>query len=299
MGFVTLPDLFYSIHPKTTNDVEREVEQLKDSFNRKVREVLARKLKQYLIWKEKTYKELKTGQTFKLKYLRQHFHVIKVYLNWLRPYLRNIKVLQMKGSVGDEDIISAFDTSKIELEILAVKKKYEVETSPGNKEMFPFQHYFPCVRVRWNFVAIPQLAYQEDFQRGAIHRGRTTLTIEGFVVTSEEMDAYKKKVDHEDFELLAAVDESILAMKEEIDKYLSMAGEVQKKEEETHRQSVLSLFTSVARGFREMLGVREKKGKGMRRGLMGQERSAAQALAGFDAYLCYKIFKQSHGMITE
>ena len=85
VGFVTLPDLFYSIHPKKIEDVEKEVQKLSESFNRKVREVLARKLKQYLIWKQKTYQELLVGKKFKLKYLRQHYHVIKIYLNWLRP----------------------------------------------------------------------------------------------------------------------------------------------------------------------------------------------------------------------
>ncbi len=312
VGFVTLPDLFYSIHPKTVDDVEREVEKLKDSFNRKVREILGRKLKQYLIWKEKTYRELKMGQTFKLKYLRQHFHVIKLYLNWLRPYLRNIKRLQMSGQVGDQDIVSSFDTSKIELEILAIKKKYELEVFPGTKEEMDFQYYFPCVRVRWNFVAIPQMAFQEEFQRGALHRGRTIITIQAFLTSKDDLAAYKKKVDEEDFELLSAVDESLMAMKEDIDKYLAQAGEQEEeKKEEQPKGMIILPFHAVASGFRaigsgvrevrsgfqEMLGLQKKgelKGKYVK-----AEESAATKIASTDAYLCYKVFKQTHGMMTE
>ena len=90
VGFAALADLFYSIHPKTKEDVKKEVDKLKEShgINKKVREILARKLLQFLIWKEKTKKELEVGQKFKLQYLRQHYAIIRLYLNWLRPYLK-------------------------------------------------------------------------------------------------------------------------------------------------------------------------------------------------------------------
>jgi len=191
VGFVTLPDFFYTVHPKKIDDVEREVEKLEEGgINRKVREVLARKLKQYLIWKEKTYRELKIGKDFKLKYMRQHYHVIKLYLNWLRPYLRNIQRLQMKETFSDKDIIAAFETSKIELEILAVKYKYLADVPYGHKEEREFKTFFPCVQLKIDFVAIPELTFQQDFQRGAVHRGRTTILIRGIVATKEQLQTF-------------------------------------------------------------------------------------------------------------
>ena len=42
---------------------------------------------------EKTYKELQVRKNFNLGYLRQHYSVIRLYLNWLRPYLKNIQRL--------------------------------------------------------------------------------------------------------------------------------------------------------------------------------------------------------------
>ena len=301
VGFVTLPDLFYSIHPKKIDDVERDVEKLKDSFNRKVREVLARKLKQYMIWKEKTYQELKMGLKFKLKYMRQHFHVIKIYLNWLRPYLKNIKRLQMKETLGDQDIVAAFDTSKIELEILAVRQDYAVEVMPGTMEPRKFEDFFPVLRAQWSFVAIPELAYQQEYQRGAVHRGRTTMVIEAFVASKAEFDDYKKKQDEDDLELLGAVDESILAMKDEIDHYLKKAGEEEKKEEEQQkRQSLFEPVTAVYKGFKEMFGLPLGGAKKQHsRNYQKEEQQAANKSVSFDAYLAYKVFKSSHGMMTE
>ncbi len=299
VGFVTLADLFYSIHPKKPDDVEEEVEKVKEGgINRKVREVLARKLKQYLIWKEKTYRELKVGQSFKLKYLRQHYHVIKLYLNWLRPYLRNIKRLQQKETTADKDIIAAFETSKVEIEIIAIKFKYEQETSYGNTEEKEFQKFFPAVRVRINFTAIPQLAYQEEFQRGAIHRGRSEIIIEGLVITEDEYEKYKKELDKEDFELLGAVDEAILSLKDDLEYYLEKAGEIKKEEEIETRETVIDPFKALFTEFKEIFGIRGKK-EGKKIKAPKTEEEQAKKIASNDAYTLYKIFKQTHGMITE
>jgi len=48
VGFVILPDLFFKVHPKKSEDIDRIVDRLKEEgINRKVREVLKRKLFQY------------------------------------------------------------------------------------------------------------------------------------------------------------------------------------------------------------------------------------------------------------
>lgn len=298
LGMVTLPDLFYTVHPKKIEDVESEVQKLEEGgINRKVREVLARKLKQYMIWKEKTYRELRIGREFKLKYLRQHHHVIKLYLNWLRPYLRNIQRLQMKEGVTDKDIISAFETSKIELEVLGIKYKYDIETFFGNKEERKFEHYFPCVQVKLEFVAIPELPFQQDFQRGPIHRGRTVITVRGFVTTEEQLEKYQKSLDEEDLKLLASVDEAILALKDDLEYYLEKAGEI-KEEKKEKQPTVLDPFKSIFTGFGELFGIQKGQKIKMKKGF-SQEKAAAEKIANTDAYLTYKVFKQAHGMIVE
>ncbi len=52
LQFTTLPDLFFRYHPQTPNEIEKIVEGLE--FNRKVKEVLKRKLRTYLEWKRFT-----------------------------------------------------------------------------------------------------------------------------------------------------------------------------------------------------------------------------------------------------
>lgn len=298
VGFMTLPDLFYSIYPKKQEEIDSELDKLKEGgFNRKIREVLGRKLLQYLTWKEKTYRELKIGKDFKLKYTLQHYHIIKLYLNWLRPYLRNIKRLQMRESLSDKDIVAAFETSKIELEILAIKDKYDAETFSGNKEPREFVYYHPCVRVRVNFVAIPELSYQQDYQRGAVHRGRTEITIEGFIASNDDIEKYLKKLDEEDMELLSAVDASILALKDDLEYYLEKGGQLRKEEgKQEKREGILSPFVALFSGLR---GRGKKEGKKLDKSTLAGEQNAAQAIAGSESYLVYKVFKQSHGMMAE
>ncbi len=308
VGFVTLPDLFFSVHPKTVDDVDREVAKLEaGGFNRKVREVLGRKLSQYLTWKSKTYKELKQGFQFKLKYLRQHYYVIKLYLNWLRPYLRNVQRLQMQDTRQDKEIIAAFETSRIELEVLGIKKQYESDGEYG-KEMKKFEEFFPIVRIKIEHVAMPEIAYQSEGQRGAVHRGRTLLTIEAFVaqvtkdsdgnVIRDDIKEYEQKLEGEDMELLAAVDASILALKEDLEYYLIKGGAFKKEEEETpKKESPFNPFKHLFLGFKE-LGQITTKNRGKKSKNIG-ERKSAEGIAKFDAYLMYNLYKKTHGMMTE
>ncbi len=310
VGFVTLPDLFFSIHPKK-DDVRKEVDKLGGSeyggINRKVREVLERKLTQYFYWKEKTYDELMKGEKFKTQYLRQHYNVIRLYLNWLRPYLKNVQRLQMQSTTTDKDIIAAFETSKIEVELLGIETKYEAEGEYG-KEQKEFKEFFPVIRVKLNHVAMPEIAFQSEGQRGAIHRGRTVVIIEAFVaqvkkdgdkVIKDDITEYKSKIEKEDFELLEAVDASIQAMKDDLEKYLLRAGEKAREEQENQekREAITSPFKHLYLGFKELTGIPALHRKGKIKNL--DEKGAAEVDAKTKAYILYNIYKKTHGMFTE
>ena len=309
VGFAALADLFFTIHPKTDASIEKEVNKLKEShgINKKVREVLGRKLKQYIVWRKNTYKELMVGQRFKLGYLKQHYGVIRLYLNWLRPYLKNIKRLQMKtdGISKEADIIAAFETSKIELEFLGIRKQYEKDT-PRGKVTKEFKGYFPVTRVRVNFVAMPDMSFNSDYQKGPIHRGQTEIFIEGAAMTQKQIDAYQKSLTEDDFDLLAVVDSSIEALKDDLTYYLEKAGgafEIQKKEVKTEEKKRMDLkkgflepFVALGDFFKDISGVdlnfkSEKSGS--------SDKKMAEILAKVDSYLAYYIFKKQNRLITE
>ena len=307
VGFAALADLFYTVHPKKQESVDKAVAKLKEThgINRKVREVLGRKLKQYLVWRDATFKELQVGQKFKLGYLRQHYGVIRLYLNWLRPYLKNIKRLQMRteGVETDKDVLAAFETSKMEIEFLAVRKNYEKST-PRGKVAAEFKKHFPVTRVRINFVAMPDMSFQSDYQRGPIHRGQTEIVIEGTVMTKDQIEEYQNSIKEEDFDLLGVVDSSIEALKEDLTYYLEKAGsafDIKKKEklkeEKKKSKGMLEPFMALGDFFKDISGldfnIKKKKEN------FGGEKGPAKGAAKIDAYIAYYIFKKQNKMVTE
>ncbi len=222
--FLTLPDLFFSTHPLKQEDVDSVVERDRAMFNRKVREVLKRKLRTYLAWKEHTFEELKNRRIFTLKYFRQHYEIIKMYMAWVKPYLRNIQRLTMdQGFMKTPDILVAFETSMIEVEILG-RKPSKIELKKKNVTMNQ------VILVNFLFRTRPEMSYQQEgYQRGPLHVGRIAMTFRAYAWTDDELNNYKKLKDLEDFRLIELVDSSVkIAMDslgDELMRYLAEAGE--------------------------------------------------------------------------
>jgi len=290
VGFIILPDLFYSVHPKKSSDVDSAMNELeKKGINRKVREILSRKLKQYLLWKEKTNIELKQRKNFLLKYLRQHYNTIKLYMNWVRPYLKNIRRLQMADMTDRPEVVGAFETSVIELEILG-------ENSRGGK------FYHPCILASFDYVAIPQMAYQNEYQRGAIHTGKTIIKLEAYALTEKQINNYQKKQEEEDMELLSTLTSAMDALKDDLHRYLEESGEVMKKEEEKkERRNIFreftSPFTNIAKGFKEIFGKKEKPDVEKNFNTEKDKERVENAVKS-NIYILYDVFKKAHKMVT-
>ena len=246
--FTTLPDLFFATHPKKQEDVDIVVERDKGQFNRKVREVLKRKLRAFLAWKEHTYEELKNRRKFTLKYLRQHFEIIRMYITWVKPYLKNIQRMQLdQGRADTADLIVAFESSMIEVEILAVKP---------SKQSVPVNE---CILMHYLFRTKPEMSYQQEgYQRGPLHLGRVEMDFRAYAWTDKEIENYKRMREQEDFQLLGVIDGSVKAALEalgdELMRYLKEAGEEfeEKKEIPKAAPRRAGPFLSVFEGFAEL-----------------------------------------------
>jgi len=241
LGFTTLPDVFFAAPPMPSAKVDSYVGSLK--FNRKLREVVSRKLKTYLIWREHTFKEHQTRRTFTIKYLRQHYDIIRMYMMWVKPYLRTIKRIQMDQEKTDSArLIAAFEGSLIEIETLAMKPY------AGGK-------VYAILDCHFDYRSRPEMKYvQEGYQRGPIHVGRTIMTFRTYVWSAEELEQYKKFRAKEDFELLGMIDSSVQAayqaLGEELEKYLAEAGEIFEQQTPTGKPKLPGLFDPFAAVFK-------------------------------------------------
>ncbi len=293
--FTTLPDLFFSTHPIRQEDVDDVVERERGAFNRKVREVLKRKLRSFLAWKEHTFEELKNRRVFTLKYLRQHYEIIRMYMAWVKPYLRNIQRLQLDQSKTETaDLIVAFESSMIEVEILARK--------PGEVNQ--------CILIHYQFRTRPDMNYSQEYQKGPLHVGRVEIDFRGYGWTEKQIENYKKMREQEDFQLLGVIDASVKAAMEslgdELMRYLKEAGEsFETKEEKKERpkETLFSPFTSVFKGFSSVfkapnaLKKAKKKPKTNLFKLQIQRKKAEDSTKK-TMWILYHHFKKHHGMLN-
>ncbi len=300
LQFTTLPDLFFSVHPLKSTDVDEEVNKLQ--FNKKVREVLKRKLRTFLEWKEHTYKELKTRRGFTLKYTRQHYDVIHMYLSWIRPYLRNISRLQSEvmeeKKLTTPDLVSAFEGSLVEIEFLARAMPEK------NKE------YYSCILANFLYRTRPTMSYQQEGYRhqGPLHVGRTDITMRAYAWKKEDIEAYKNMRAAEDFEMIGKIDRSVKdameGLGEELQKYLEEAGETlllkkEKKPEKEEKESP----SIVKKFFGEFISIKPKKEAPKKKPKVDvikkeNEIKAAESTAIKIMWVTYKNYKKAHRLLA-
>jgi hypothetical protein len=332
LGFTILPDLFF----RTTRDPLKKIDdsepdaeaqraedrtaknnELADyigelAYNEKVKEVLGRKLTQFYIWKDSTEKELTVRRSFMVKYFRQYYQTIKLYMSWVRPYLKLLRRLQIDISkTADPQLISAFEGSMIEIELLAKKS---IGKNP----------FYSILLLTLEHATQPKLSFSAEggFHRGPLHTGRTFITWRSYAWTNEDIAKYQAYRDTQDFELLASVDSTLRAaldsVEGEIKKYLKDLGEVfekaVKKEEKKETLDLLEPIVAVVKGFwepweesrgtrdeywgdfktwwRERLSLEPKETEEK------QQWGAAQKDAFKSAWTHYKLFKNANELLT-
>jgi hypothetical protein len=242
---------------------------------------------------------------FTLKYTAQHYQVIRMYIQWIKPYLKHIeKLTSSTANLGRADIVSSFEGSMIELEFLAQKM-----AASGNKQVYT------CVLMSFEYRTKPELSFAKEggFHRGPIHVGQTAITWRSYAWTQKQIDAYVKMREDADLELLKSIDSSLKdameALGEDLKKYLRET-EMELKEKKEGKPevkkpmgpSMWGPFGEIGKGFKDMVGAflpAVKSGDGAKEEAPPKsEFDAAGGAAKFFTWQNYKLFKKAHGMLT-
>ena len=232
LGYGPLPDLFFRIHPETSEAVDKVVDNEAGQFNNQVKMVLKRKLQGYLKWKETTQKELETRKRFTLKYLKQHYQVIQMYLDWVKPYLKYANMLKNRDShLKNVDLVSSFNTTLMEIEFLGKGKKSGI--------------YTPVILMHFYYASQPQGKYNTQYNQMEIaHTGRLEMTWRAYLWKDHEIFAYKKMKEDEDNELIGdvigAMNEAMREYGDDFRRYLKEEGEKFKDTPKEKRADLLS-----------------------------------------------------------
>lgn len=214
VGFTTLPDLFFDICPRDSTDLNKKMNELnKSGINKKITEVLRRKLFQYMEWRDKTDEEIKTSRRFHLAYLRQHFNTIRMYLSWVKPYLKNVNRLKQHGS-RQEHLLEMADTAISDIELFSYPENFK-----------KYKKYVPIITTNFEYTTVPELSYQQEYQRGPIHVGRTRMVIEGKAMLIEEVREKFRQDMLNDLNLLKDMFSAMQALGDDLKNYLEEAEE--------------------------------------------------------------------------
>lgn len=304
LGFVTLPDLFFGVNPSGETSEEQSKNLTKElsaiqkeqGFNQKVKDALTKKLVQYYTWKQKTYEEMDHTWKFRIKNLKQHYNVILLYTSWLKPYLTALKALQMKGAISDPAIIGAFETSKLELELLAV-------CDEGTK-------YKSCILVRFTVTTKPDLTYTPSGQKQVTHAGRIKISIEPYVATQEDIDYYKDYCDKEtlrdysgtEVDMIKDITEIMKSLGTDVEEYLREAETGKRKEDKKDVKKpefdLFEPFKGLFDSVRIFMPDKEKKKIIHDTKKLLEEKANMGSDAKLTAWIIYDVFKKTNGMLA-
>ncbi|MBU1111815.1 MAG: hypothetical protein ABIG93_01595 [archaeon] len=291
LEFITLPDLFFDAPPfNNTEEMENHVSSLRANFNEALLRVLVRHLRQFMEWKKRTHKEHANRKEFMLKYLRQHYNIIQMYLAWLKPYLRTIKKLNMKeGSDMSYNMISAFESSLTDIEVLC---------------HYPDTDH--CLMVTFNFRTRPHMKFvQEGYQRGPVHVGQMRMVVRALDWKKSHIRRYKALKEAESLELMGdlsgSVQQSMEALGGELERYLKEAEGIKDEDEKEKKSAKKSVAEMMFGDFINFDKLRERKASSGKKDKSNDEDAGLGDGRGailFSAWGTYKNFKKAHRMVT-
>jgi len=207
VGFTILPDLFFQAPPLTKDEVKKYVDSMKGEFNPTVLLALERKLYQFIHWKETTKKELEFKEKFSKRMIYQHWQNMKTYLNWIRPYLKNIKSLSSNADLNNAyGIISSFQGTMSEVEVLLQKPMTEL-SDPTSKNKKTVINTIIIIHI------IHQTSSTDKAPEGYSNRvpmyGRSDVNVRTYAWTNQEIEKYKGLKTKEDIDLLQTIDHNL------------------------------------------------------------------------------------------
>jgi hypothetical protein len=207
VGFTILPDLFFQAPPLTKDEVKKYAEALKEEYNPTVVLALERKLFQFIHWKDTTHQELDFKEKYSKRMIYQHWQNMKTYLNWIKPYLKNIKSLSSNADLNDAyGIISSFQGSMSEVEVLIQKPMLQLDHPEDSKK-----------KVTVSTVLIIHIIHQtsstdkppEGYSNRVPMLGRSDVNVRTYGWTNEQIDKYKGLKTKEDIDLLQTIDHNL------------------------------------------------------------------------------------------
>ena len=270
-GFATLRDGFMMAN--------NQEDLAKIDLNERVKNVLKGRITEYNKWEKESEKELTQRRKIELTYLKSQVEGLRLYTLWAKPYLKAAQMLSFKDpTVTDAELIQAFDQNLIEIVVRGNKKTYLKDiVAPGS---FPKKFNEPLMKespfpslieprvytkkemeamksaksgpfaysiIELRFVWRTKPAMVSQAQTGGAFRQIGNLKIQfiGYVMTPKEYESLKRQEEYEAMKFIEGMTtESLVSMREELEKYLGEIDIEQEKKEKKKAPLLDRLFPS-------------------------------------------------------
>ncbi len=295
LQFITLRDAFF--HIEKVEQINKDLD-----LNERVKNILKRKLEEYNAWVEYSEKEIRKRYNLEKIYLRSQAGTLKLYANWVKPYLISAQQLKMRNtdqkSLLNPNIVNAFSNMEIEIKLYGKKEIAPGAVHESYKNIQLDKKYYAVVEVTTLFRSLPT-AISGQGGRQYVHGGRTDMIIRAFTFDDTEISAIDSYEMYEDLDLIENyIGMSLELLQKEIDEYLKP--EVPKKEE-FGRPKSQNPFKGVLTGFKDLvrpIPLSLPKRKGSSDFLYKEIEAKAKESAEKTASILYNVYKKTHGMIA-
>ena len=194
------------------------------------------------------------------------------------------------AKLDDPRIVGAFETSMIEVELLAHKTGEKVS---------------PVVIAHFMYNVRPHNAFQQEYQKGYVHVGKVEINLRGYAWTDDQINKYKKFKELQDLELMKSVSGSVEAamdaLGEDLIKYLKEAGEKFPGDEKHEEKKKVEKKSALEKVLGDFIPAKKDKKKPKSEKEAEKEIEEARKKAMNDVrtplYNIWRNFKKAHRMV--
>lgn len=311
--YVTLIDAFMAAESTAQLNITKEGEKGYIDLNERVRRLLLQRFGDFERWIGESEQELTKRFNIEKNYLKSQMASLKLYVRWLKPYLKAAKDMEMTQRDGNADLVNVFNTSILELKLLVEGDKPQDVTEQITSGDLPntfkkliekkqIKEFYTIMTVELSFRQAPERMQQSGGGYG--FRGKVDVTFASYALDKTELEIFKKAMevdDDLDAESLIeqATGESMNLIEKDIREFLE---DEKKKDDEGEKEDDINPFTALF-SFLKLDEIVEKKKEDKDYSKMSKDddhnkivRSLALISARRGCRKLYDIYKKTHGM---
>jgi hypothetical protein len=205
--YVTLIDAFMAAESTAQLNITKEGEKGYIDLNERVRRLLLQRFGDFERWIGESEQELTKRYNIEKNYLKSQMASLRLYVRWLKPYLRAAKEMEMTQKDGSADLVSVFNTSILELKLLVEGDRpqdVDEQITSGDIpntfkkliEKKQIKDFYTIMTIELSFRQAPERMQQSGGGYG--FRGKVDITFASYALDKTELEIFKKAVEVDD-----------------------------------------------------------------------------------------------------